>query len=103
MDDSQSPEWVYPGVSYFAWKTVQAECAKCDLYPEWRRDYRQFFTTCAPSNYHDWVRITNVKDPASRNAVKRFRQAAALAVLGKCRWTQWALSKTWHWALKLLR
>jgi SAM-dependent methyltransferase len=59
MGDSNSPEWVYPDVSYFAWETVQKFAAQQNLSVEWRKDYREFFTSRAPSNYHDWIRITH--------------------------------------------
>jgi hypothetical protein len=60
MGDSLSPEWVYPEVSYFAWETVQKFAAAEQLYVEWRKDYREFFTREAPSNYHDWIRIRHI-------------------------------------------
>jgi hypothetical protein len=59
MGDSNDPEWVYPGVSYFSWTTVQEFAAAEGLRVEWRPDYREFFTKEAPSNYHDWIRLTH--------------------------------------------
>ena len=59
MGDSNDPEWVYPGVSYFAWETVQKVAAACELTVEWRKDYREFFTKGAPSNFHDWIRLSH--------------------------------------------
>ena len=59
MGDSHSQEWVYPNVSYFAWETVQRMAAAQQLDVEWRRDYREFFTAGAPSNDHDWIRLTH--------------------------------------------
>jgi cyclopropane fatty-acyl-phospholipid synthase-like methyltransferase len=63
MADSHSPEWVYPGVSYFAWETVRKFAADQQLRAEWREDYREVFTRTAPSNYHDWIRITHLVTP----------------------------------------
>jgi hypothetical protein len=57
MGDSRSPDWVYPDVSYFAWDTIQTFAAREHLQVEWRKDYREFFTKEAPSNYHDWIRL----------------------------------------------
>jgi len=57
MGDSNEPEWVYPEVSYFAWETVRNVANECGLAVESRKDYREFFTRSAPSNYHDWIRI----------------------------------------------
>jgi hypothetical protein len=59
MGDSLSPEWVYPGVSYFAWDTVRQSAAQEGLHVEWRHDYREFFTLELPSNFHDWIRLTH--------------------------------------------
>jgi SAM-dependent methyltransferase len=59
MGDSESPEWVYPEVSYFAWETIQKFAAEHGLRVEWRQDYRDFFTAEAPTNYHDWIRLTH--------------------------------------------
>jgi SAM-dependent methyltransferase len=61
MGDSLSPEWVYPEVSYFAWESVQRFAAERHLCVEWRTDYRDFFVRGAPSNYHDWIRLTNAE------------------------------------------
>ena len=52
MGDSLSPNWVYPGVSYFAWESIQKFAAEENLAVEWRKDYREFFVRSAPSNYH---------------------------------------------------
>lgn len=59
MGDSNTPEWVYPNVSFFAWETVQKVAAECGLAVEWRKDCREFFTKEAPSNYHDWIRLSH--------------------------------------------
>jgi cyclopropane fatty-acyl-phospholipid synthase-like methyltransferase len=59
--DSGDQNWVYPGVSYFSFATVERCASECGLAAEWRSDYREFFTHRAPSNYHDWIRLTRVK------------------------------------------
>jgi SAM-dependent methyltransferase len=59
MGDSHSRAWNYPNVSYFAWETIQQMAAGQQLDVEWRKDYREFFTARAPSNYHDWIRLTH--------------------------------------------
>ena len=59
MGDSNDPEWVYPGVSYFALETIHRLASEHGLSVKWRRDYREFFTSRAPSNYHDWIRLTH--------------------------------------------
>jgi cyclopropane fatty-acyl-phospholipid synthase-like methyltransferase len=58
--DSQSQEWVYHGVSFFSWDTVRDLAVDHGFLPEWRPDYRQFFIKRAPSNYHDWLRLTHL-------------------------------------------
>lgn len=58
MGDSNHQDWQYPGVSFFAWETVQRVAAEHGLKVEWRKDYKDFFTHYLPSNYHDWVRFT---------------------------------------------
>ena len=60
VGDSNDPHWVYPDVSYFSFETVERCASACGLVAEWRRDYREFFTRRAPSNYHDWIRLTKV-------------------------------------------
>ncbi len=57
MGDSNHQEWQYPGVSFFAWETVQQLAEEQGYVAEWREDYREFFTRYLPSNYHDWVRL----------------------------------------------
>lgn len=62
MGDSNDQEWQYPGVtasavSFFSWETVQRVAGECGFAVEWRKDYREFFTKFAPSNYHDWIRL----------------------------------------------
>jgi SAM-dependent methyltransferase len=58
MGDSNNEVWSYPNVSYFSWETVERGAAKYGFQIEWRRDYREFFVKEAPSNYHDWIRLT---------------------------------------------
>jgi hypothetical protein len=59
VGDSNDEHWVYPGVSFFSWQTVDEVSADCGLHAEWRKDYREFFVKEAPSNYHDWIRLTH--------------------------------------------
>jgi SAM-dependent methyltransferase len=59
VGDSNDPEWVYPGVSYFAPETVQRLASEFGLSVEWRPDYREFFTKRAPTHYHDWIKLTH--------------------------------------------
>jgi hypothetical protein len=66
--DSNDQEWVYPGVSFFSWSTVRTGAIQHGLLPEWRPDYREFFTNRVPSNYHDWLRLTHLSLPVRENA-----------------------------------
>jgi hypothetical protein len=59
--DSNSPEWVYPSVSFFSWDTIRTLALDHGFLPEWRPDYRDFFMKRAPSNYHDWLRLTHLR------------------------------------------
>ncbi len=59
MGDSNNEKWVYPEVSYFSWETIQRVAAGHGYHVEWRKDYREFFVRAAPSNYHDWIRLTH--------------------------------------------
>ncbi len=74
MGDSNDEQWVYPEVSYFSWETIQRVAAEHGYHVEWRKDYREFFVNAAPSNHHDWIRLTHAtglgKDlPTSRHSV----------------------------------
>ena len=58
--DSRDQEWVYPDVSFFSWETVRDLAIEHGLLPEWRPDYRELFIERAPSNHHDWLRLTHL-------------------------------------------
>jgi cyclopropane fatty-acyl-phospholipid synthase-like methyltransferase len=58
--DSNTPEWVYPDVSFYSWETVRGLALARGLLPEWRPDYKDFFVKRVPSNYHDWLRLTRL-------------------------------------------
>lgn len=58
VGDSNEPHWIYPGVSYYSYRTVERHAREYGLVAEWRRDYKEFFTKSAPSNFHDWIRLT---------------------------------------------
>jgi SAM-dependent methyltransferase len=72
MGDSDDKDWVYPGVSYFSWEMVQRVAAGCGLAVEWRKDYRDYFTKEAPSNYHDWIRLTHAKEREERRSIEQY-------------------------------
>jgi hypothetical protein len=59
MGDSNDEKWVYPEVSYFSWDTIQQLAVEHGYHVEWRKDYREFFVREAPSNFHDWIRLTH--------------------------------------------
>jgi cyclopropane fatty-acyl-phospholipid synthase-like methyltransferase len=56
--DSNSEEWVYPGVSYFSLETVQRVAAEQGYDVEWRKDWREFFMSRYLLHSHDWIRLT---------------------------------------------
>ena len=56
--DSNDEEWVYPGVSYFSWETVQRVAAEHGYQVEWRKEWRDFFMSRHPRHSHDWLRLT---------------------------------------------
>ena len=58
MGDSNDAEWVYPGVSFFSWETVQRVAAEQGFRVEWRKDYKAFFVTRYPRHVHEWLRLT---------------------------------------------
>jgi SAM-dependent methyltransferase len=56
--DSHDREWVYPGNSFFSPETAAAAAASAGLRCEWVEDYRRIVTERAPTNFHDWIRLT---------------------------------------------
>jgi cyclopropane fatty-acyl-phospholipid synthase-like methyltransferase len=58
--DSRTQEWVYPDVSFFSWETARDLAIEHAFLPEWRSDYRELFIQRAPSNHHDWLRLTHL-------------------------------------------
>lgn len=58
--DSRDQEWVYPEVSFFSWETARDLAIEQAFLPEWRPDYRELFIQRAPSNHHDWLRLTHL-------------------------------------------
>lgn len=56
--ETNCAEWQYPDVSYFAWDTARRVAVECGYTIEWRAEYRELFTRYAPSNFHDWIRLT---------------------------------------------
>jgi spermidine synthase len=61
MPDSLHESWQYPGVSYFALETMQAEAQNVGLEAEHMPAYREFFTRHVPSNFHDWIRLRRAR------------------------------------------
>lgn len=59
--DSRDEEWVYPGNSFFSWKTVRDLALENRLMPEWRPDYRTFVSSRVPAAVHDWIRLTHLR------------------------------------------
>jgi hypothetical protein len=68
MGDSRHESWQYPGASYFALESIQAEAHTVGLEATYMPEYRDFFTRYVPSNFHDWVRFRRkiVGDNVSR-------------------------------------
>jgi len=58
--DSRDQEWRYPEVSFYSWETARDLAIEHGLLPEWRPDYRELFIERAPSNHHDWLRLTHL-------------------------------------------
>jgi cyclopropane fatty-acyl-phospholipid synthase-like methyltransferase len=56
--DSHDREWVYPGNSFFSPETAAAAATSAGLRCEWVEDYRRMVTDRAPTNFHDWIRLT---------------------------------------------
>jgi hypothetical protein len=61
--DSHDAEWVYPGVSFFSWETVQRVAAEQGFKVEWRKDYKEYFVKRFSLHIHDWLRFTLAKPP----------------------------------------
>jgi SAM-dependent methyltransferase len=56
--NSNHTEWIYPGVSFFSWDTVQNVAAENGFEVLWKREYRNYMVAQAPTHYHDWVEFS---------------------------------------------
>lgn len=59
--DSNDPEWVYPGVSFFSWETIQRVATEEGFDVQCRKDYQELFVSRYPRHIHDWLRLTRTK------------------------------------------
>lgn len=57
--DSHHPEWVYPGVSWFRFATVEAAAAAAGLKVEREPQHTATLTARRPNEIHDWLRATH--------------------------------------------
>lgn len=56
--ETQSPEWIYPGNSFFHKQTVVEEASKWFSHVEHKQAYTQLITSDDPSAFHDWFVLT---------------------------------------------
>jgi SAM-dependent methyltransferase len=56
--DSRHPSWVYPGVSWFTLKTVQAAAGAAGLTVQCKPEYTALLTAQRPNEVHDWLLAT---------------------------------------------
>jgi len=56
--NSYDKEWVYPGNSFFSPETVASAAEKEGLACEWVKEYREIVSARAPTNFHDWIRLS---------------------------------------------
>jgi cyclopropane fatty-acyl-phospholipid synthase-like methyltransferase len=58
-DDSRDNEWVYPGVSWFKFSTVQETAREVGLNALVKPEYTEFYVRSRPNECHDWIRFTS--------------------------------------------
>lgn len=56
--DSHDADWVYPDNSFFSPGVVLSAAAEAGLSCEWVPEYRELVTSLAPTNFHDWIRLS---------------------------------------------
>lgn len=57
-ENTFSPDWVYPGVTFFKWETIcevsQVNGFRCEI----REDFTRSLTNVRPEECHDWILFT---------------------------------------------